>query len=118
MTAKTRVLVVEDDDDLRETLNVILSDEGFDVLEAAHGGEALDALASDGRTDVILLDLLMPVLDGWATLEALRANPSLAHLPVIVCTSAPERAPAGVPVLSKPLDLDALLAAIARHRAA
>jgi CheY-like chemotaxis protein len=81
-------LVVEDDDELREVLTEVLSDAGFDAWGAQNGADALDLLRAslrDGRRlpDVILLDLMMPVMDGRRFREVQRADPSLAQVPLL-----------------------------------
>lgn len=106
----TRILLVDDDDDLRESLKLLLEMDGFEVTVACNGQEALALLRSGARPSVVLLDLRMPVMDGWQTLEVLGAEGWVPGLPVIVCTSAPRDAPAGFPVLPKPIDFDELLA--------
>jgi CheY-like chemotaxis protein len=78
-----RVLAVDDEPALRELAVAVLEDEGFDVRAAADGRQALTVLAA-WPADVILLDLTMPVMDGWAFLEARRGDPALAAIPVVV----------------------------------
>jgi CheY-like chemotaxis protein len=111
------VLVVEDDADLRDTMRDILHDEGYTVLVASEGQEALAAMArADGVEDpvcMVLLDLVMPGMNGWDFVEALRAQDRFASVPVIVHTSSPLGAPADVArVLQKPLDIDGLIAVV------
>lgn len=81
-----RVLVCDDDPSVRSLLEVTL---GFDhdVVMVTNGQEALDHLAGDGDVDVLLLDVMMPVKDGLATLAELRADPATAELPVIMLTA-------------------------------
>jgi CheY-like chemotaxis protein len=81
------VLVVEDDQDIREGLTHILRDEGFDVHVASNGLEALDLIRRRGSPDVIILDLLMPVMSGVELLAILRRTPSLASIPVVVMSA-------------------------------
>jgi len=80
------VLVAEDDDGLRAALSLCLRERGYDVVEARDGREALARLqrVCGGGFGVIVLDLAMPVMDGWAFLQARRASPALASIPVIV----------------------------------
>ena len=84
-----RVLIVEDDPDLRPTLADLLSLEGFEVRTAGNGREALDSLAA-GVTppDVLLVDWLMPVMDGEELLAALAQTPSMERIPVVVLSGA------------------------------
>jgi two-component system, OmpR family, alkaline phosphatase synthesis response regulator PhoP len=81
-----RVLVVEDEPENRLLLQVILSTEGYQVTEAEDGRAALDAVQRE-RPDIILLDVMMPGMNGYAVLEQLRADPATASLPVIMLTA-------------------------------
>ena len=112
------VLIVEDDESISEALADLLEDVGFVAKRAADGRVALRLLC-DGLTPcLILLDMMMPVMNGWELHEALRADPRLAHLPVcIVSACAMERAmPAdAIGVLPKPVHLDRLLKFVQQH---
>ena len=100
------ILLVEDDEDIRETLREFLEDEGYEVTAASNGQEALDRLQPSADLPCfVLLDLMMPVMDGWTFLERIASDSRLARLPVIVSTSAPDRAPKGRQVIPKPVDL-------------
>jgi two-component system chemotaxis response regulator CheY len=108
------ILMVDDDPDIRDALRGILEDEGYSVEEAANGREAL-TLLEKVTPCVILLDLMMPVMDGFQFLEAVSGTPR-ASLPVIVLTAQPSGALQDVrKVLHKPVPLDVLLASIAEH---
>jgi CheY-like chemotaxis protein len=109
-----RVLIVDDDIDIREALAEALSDEGYETRMAANGRDALQLLRSDAtsRESVILLDLMMPILDGYGFLEAQREDPQLAAIPVAIITAgaSPDRARLGsAPILTKPVDMAKLL---------
>jgi len=110
------VLIVEDDRDTREMLARFLELEGFDVREAANGKHALEALHANGGTCVILLDLMMPVMNGWQFRLAQVKDPDIAEIPVVVVTAAgsPEQVPAieADAWISKPVDFDRLLETI------
>jgi CheY-like chemotaxis protein len=80
-----RVLVVDDADAIRELIAVNLMLEGYDVDQAADGEDALAAVARQ-RPDVITLDVMMPRLDGFATVERLRRDPATADIPVVLVT--------------------------------
>jgi CheY-like chemotaxis protein len=82
------VLVVDDDSGVRELLTRSLSFEGFDVMEAANGQDALAQLRTGRRPGVIVLDLRMPVMDGWAFRVAQRADPRIARIPVVILSGA------------------------------
>jgi two-component system, OmpR family, response regulator CpxR len=102
------VLVVDDDEGVRETLREVVEMAGCSAITAANGAEALQILLGERRPCLVILDLLMPVMTGNELLDAIRRHPSLAKLQVVVSTSAPGRAPPGVPVLTKPIDLAAV----------
>jgi CheY-like chemotaxis protein len=81
------VLVVEDDADLREMMEQLLHLEGFATLTAPNGLEALNLLNAGAPVKVILLDLMMPVMDGWEFRRRQRADPKLANIPVVVMSA-------------------------------
>jgi two-component system, cell cycle response regulator DivK len=81
-----RILVAEDQEDNRRILRDLLTNAGYDVIEATNGGEALTAAASH-RPDLILMDIQLPVLDGYEATRRLKADPALRAIPVIVVTS-------------------------------
>src|SRR4026209_1348307 len=81
------VLIVEDDEDLREMMAQLLTLEGFVAATVANGREALEYLQHASKPDVILLDLMMPVMDGWEFRRRQQADPDLAPLPVIVLSA-------------------------------
>ncbi len=111
------ILLVEDDRALREALAEVLTDEGYDVAGAANGREALERLAAN-HPDLIVLDLVMPVMDGWAFREAQRRNPALASIPTVVLSASfPPDSPSlrslgAEAVLSKPIGVDRLIGAL------
>jgi CheY-like chemotaxis protein len=106
------VLIVEDDEDLRDMMAQMLTIEGFAATAVANGREALDYLRRAIKPHVILLDLMMPVMDGWEFRRRQQADPELAPVPVIVL-SALDRSRAApvdaIAFLKKPLDFDRLL---------
>lgn len=101
------VLIVDDEEDVRESLRDVVELVGCSAVLAASAEEALTFLARR-RPCLVILDLLMPGMTGAELLETMRLDSALAAMPVIISTSAPERAPRGVPILSKPIDIDAL----------
>jgi CheY-like chemotaxis protein len=114
------VCVVDDDPDMREALRLVLELGGYSVEEAADGGEALELLRRNSRCCLILLDLMMPGMNGWQFRQAQLETPELAAIPVAVlsamrdvCTHAAEVG--AVACLSKPLDMDRLMAEVSRH---
>ncbi len=114
-----RLLVVDDHQPIREVLALLLRDEGFEVQEAADGLAAL-AVLKRWPADLILLDLMMPIMDGWEFLEAQRAISGVARIPVIVLSASRVlsqrelRAPEGVAVLPKPFDFQLVVKTIRR----
>ena len=80
------VLIAEDQPELRQLYAQQLAMSGFDVIEAANGAEAID-LTSARLPDVILMDLSMPVIDGWEATRRLRADTRTAHIPVVALTA-------------------------------
>jgi CheY-like chemotaxis protein len=118
--ASTRcpVLIVEDDADLREMMDQLLTLEGYQPETATNGKEALDYLKGGGRPDLILLDLMMPVMDGWEFRRRQREDPQLSQLPVVVLSALePSRAVdlGGAAFLKKPLDFDRLLELVRKY---
>ncbi len=115
--ASARVLVVDDDPSILDTVSSILSGEGYQVMSAAGGEEAL-ALSRTWHPTLVLLDMRMPAMDGWAVARALHATGS--RVPIIVMTAAEnarrwadEIGAAGH--LAKPFALDELIACVERH---
>jgi two-component system, chemotaxis family, chemotaxis protein CheY len=107
---KHTVLVIEDEDDLRESMRDALELNGYAVVVAHDGREALDEIGRIDHVCLVLLDLLMPGMDGWEFFEKLRTRPEFDGVPVVVHSSAPSRAPEGVTrVLQKPVQIAQLL---------
>jgi CheY-like chemotaxis protein len=112
-----RILVVEDDPDLRETVAQSLVDEGYDVEVAGDGLAALAALHRVGA-DLVLLDLMMPIMSGWEFRERQRNTPAFAHIPIVVMSATSTLEAAAIEaadLLPKPLSLGKLLAMVRRH---
>ncbi|MCW8141349.1 MAG: response regulator [Planctomycetota bacterium] len=117
------VLVVEDDEDVRDALRMLIEDETVQpVVGAADGREAIDWLEDHPPPCLIVLDLMMPVINGWQVLEWLAAHPCLRRVPVVVCSAAaPDRGRLAVAphrlaaYLQKPLRGEDLMAVVSRH---
>jgi two-component system aerobic respiration control sensor histidine kinase ArcB len=109
------ILVVEDDEDLREVLVEVLGEHGYVVLAASNGREALALLEAEAPPCLVLLDQSMPVMSGEELRQTLATMPSLADVPVCVLTGDVRYAGNGVEVIKKPIDEDAMLEVIRRH---
>jgi CheY-like chemotaxis protein len=108
------VLVVDDEEDTRELLRELLESRGYAVSTAQDGNAALVALRTDARPCFVLLDVVMPGLDGLGVLATVSADPTLKDVPICMSTSAPERVPQGTPCLPKPIDVDRLFEMVGR----
>ena len=121
MSDSDHILLVEDDFAIRETVADLLTGEGFEVTCAANGREALRQLGeAASQPGVILLDLMMPVMDGWQFRAAQRSDPRYATIPVVVVSAdaGAEVAAAGLApdaFLAKPFELERLLAVVGRY---
>ncbi|MGE5359086.1 MAG: response regulator [Bacteroidales bacterium] len=117
------ILIVDDDADVREMLCQFFTIEGYSVATARNGKEALDKLRSGSSADLILLDLMMPVMDGWQFRLEQQRDPVLAGIPVVVLSAvynARERAGllGAVDYMQKPVEFDKLIETAERHRRA
>jgi CheY-like chemotaxis protein len=115
-----RILVVEDDDDIRDTLRELLSAEGYEVDEAKDGTDAFRRLEGGQPVTLILLDMMMPGMDGEAFLTALKRRPELADVRVVVISGsakARDRAHelSAEDCLVKPFELETLLGMVHRY---
>jgi CheY-like chemotaxis protein len=109
------VLVVEDDRVLAETTRALLEWEGYQVRVALSGREALRDLRTRPPPCVVLLDLMMPDMNGWELMGALSRDPSVPDVPVVVVSAVTEHAPQGAAaVLRKPYEVDRLLEIVER----
>lgn len=107
------ILIVDDDPGVRQALLRVLTEMGYDVSAVPDGRDAMEWLGRHPRPRLILLDLMMPRMNGWDFREELKNDPELADIPVVVLSAFSEirgfGTPPGDPVLPKPLDLHALL---------
>jgi CheY-like chemotaxis protein len=114
-SAAREVLVVDDDFGTRDALTDLLQDRGYSVISAADGREALNYLRDASPPGIIILDLMMPVMDGWEFLEHQSRDPALLDIPVIVVTATPPRdLLQAKAVLQKPIHFESLLELIER----
>lgn len=112
------ILVVEDDHDTRVSLRFLLEEEGYTVLTATDGSSALELLkTTHPKPAVILLDLMLPVMNGWSFAERVRARPELKSIPIVIMSAfqdpPPPKGVAGF--CRKPLDLDSLLRIVGQY---
>jgi CheY-like chemotaxis protein len=110
------ILVVEDDEDVREAMVAFLQMKGYSVASAGNGREALDYLHDAPAPDLIISDLAMPVMDGRQFRREQLKDARLAGIPVLVITAMGDRAHLDASeILLKPVDTDVLLTAVSRH---
>jgi CheY-like chemotaxis protein len=113
------VLVVEDEPDIRASLKDALEWEGYHVVAASNGREGLAALPAMPRPCVILLDLMMPVMDGWEFAHVLKGDMELSAIPIVVVTAFTNEIDrnrfAPQAVIPKPVDLGRLLGTLERY---
>jgi len=108
--------LVDDDNDFRTLFGEVLREEGYQVIEAANGMEAM-ALLDSHTPDVMLIDLAMPVMNGWALFAALERRPELRSVPVVFLSAMPHMAPGGGSlVIGKPLNVTSLTTLLAALR--
>lgn len=111
---KVKILIVDDDIDIRDSLEGLFRSEGFEVATAANGAEALESLRATSLPCAVILDLTMPVLDGAQTYAQMQADPRLLGLPVFIFTSDDRSLPIGATAFRKPSEIDRLLRAVRR----
>ena len=115
-TEDPRILVVEDDEDAREAMVALLQMKGYRAVPAGNGQEALDYLRQAPVPDLIILDLWMPVMDGWQFRIEQVKDPRLAEIPVIVVTALSDRADVDAnEIIIKPVDVDRLLTTVGHY---
>jgi CheY-like chemotaxis protein len=105
-----KILVVDDESNMRFLLRMVLEAEGYEVTEAPHGATALE-LVQEERPDLVVTDLMMPVMNGRELIERLRSDDETAEIPILVISSNPTaEVPGGADAaLRKPFDHEALL---------
>lgn len=113
------VVVVEDDADIRDTFQQLLEMEGYTVRTASNGKEGLAVIREEKHPCMVILDLMMPIMNGWEFLKEQKADPELASIPVVVVTAAGRRdveinLPAKA-VLKKPIELDTLVGVVKQY---
>lgn len=126
MTGKAKILLVDDDDDFIESTKIVLESKPYEVIVAHEGEEGL-RLAREKKPDLILLDIIMPVKDGFTAAEQLKKDPQLSKIPTLMLTAfAAKRGEALIPVsrgftleaedyIDKPVSPEELLAIVEKH---
>jgi CheY-like chemotaxis protein len=114
------ILVVDDDPDVRDAITSVLGDEGYQVTSAGSGREALEQLRRQTRPSLILLDMVMPDMDGWRFRMELKKLPELAGIPVVILSAHGNVRDAALALgasdyLRKPLQVDSLLEIAERY---
>lgn len=118
MSDCAKILIVEDVPEIRESLKDVLEVSGYKVSTAANGQEAIDMLKNDQNMCLILLDLMMPVMNGWEFLKERKESSSLSMIPVVVTTAAADTALRGVEaeaIMKKPIAFPDLLSWVERY---
>jgi CheY-like chemotaxis protein len=112
-TPGKQILIVEDDQPIREMMKTLLEIEGYQVMTASNGREGIECLKRSPPA-IVLLDMMMPVMNGWDFLDALRGNPTTAAIPVVIVSAYGEIAKSVRPtaIVPKPVQLDTLLRAL------
>lgn len=106
-------MIVDDEEDIRDSLRDVFEDEGYIVASAVNGHKGLEHLRSQRAPCVIILDLMMPVMSGVELYSLVKSESALASIPIIISTSDPSQAPEGSLIMQKPIDLDVMLATVA-----
>jgi two-component system, OmpR family, response regulator CpxR len=114
-TVNGSILVVDDRQEILNGMSELLAREGFTIRTAHNGLDALNRMRSDHHISLVLLDLWMPVMDGWEFLRRKKSDPDLANVPVVVISAIPPIDLDGVEsVLTKPIDFSQLMETV-RH---
>ncbi len=110
-----KILIVDDDPDFSDIAASVLQEEGFETAVAANGREALEQLRREpGRTRLVLLDLMMPVMNGWEFRAEQLRDSQLASIPVVACSASRRAAEIGTEWLRKPTSLEEMVAMVRR----
>lgn len=111
------ILVVEDNRDIQDSLKLALEVEGYTVFTADNGRDALDQLSRIPTPCVILLDLMMPVMNGWEFVEEISKDLMLSTIPIVVVTAFSDKnaTPKTNDIIQKPIDLNALLKTVSKY---
>lgn len=112
-----QILVIEDDANIRDVLQLALNFEGYKVVTAKNGKEGLEILSKMSHPGLILLDLMMPVMNGWEFVDAFKKIKEFANIPIVVVSAYSEKARAIEcnDFVLKPLELETLLSSVKKH---
>ncbi|HEX3927056.1 MAG TPA: response regulator [Gemmatimonadales bacterium] len=115
LRSRNTVLIVDDEEGICETLRDVFEGEGYTVCTVGNGRDALAVMEElPVKPCVVILDMIMPILDGNGVYRAMKADPDLADIPILISTSDPSQAPDGVLIMRKPIAVDVLVAAVRR----
>jgi CheY-like chemotaxis protein len=119
-TASKNVLVIDDDHDIRDLVVFYLNNNGYQAKGASNGEEAIAHLKTEAHTDLIILDLMMPVMDAWEFRNAQQQDPTIGQIPVVLISATDEvsyevEPLAAVGFIRKPIDFNHLLATVEQH---
>lgn len=111
------VLIIEDDEDIRSTLKILIESEGYEVLLAQNGAAGLAILKSrlNQKPGIVFCDLLMPVMDGLEVIAAMKSDPSLADIPLVMITATSYELPKEQEHIKKPFNIDHVLDTVRKH---
>jgi len=112
-----KILIIDDDQSIRESVSELLISEGHEVVTAANGLDGLDLLKKN-KIKLVIVDLRMPIMDGWEFKQSLDADPSYKELPVFVFSATPDYRPPGITAtgfITKPVDIEELLRMLAPY---
>lgn len=115
--SKKKIIVIEDDPNIREVLKLALDFEGYEVVTAQNGKEGLETLDKHPNIGLILLDLMMPIMNGWEFVDELKNKKKFDNVPIIVVSAYSERAKSidCTDFVLKPLELQTLLESVKRN---
>lgn len=111
------ILVVEDDDDIRNVIVEILESEGYPTREATNGKEALDILSTMAKPCLVLLDMMMPIMNGRQFLDKVMTDSYLAPIPVLIVSAVADKtnSEGSVGFLKKPIDIEVVLKVVSQY---
>lgn len=111
------VLVVEDDEDIRNVLTDLLESEGYSATSAANGQEALDVLETIEKPCLVLLDMMMPIMNGREFLDKVKKDTRLAPIPILIVSAIADRTntSGSIGFLKKPIDIDVVLKVVSQY---